>query len=141
MGKTIPLLDSQDAAAVDGEFIRTFTDRLILVFPAGAAGLPPRSLVMVAVGRPIVPGSAVAAATCTGEAVAGFYRRSRDDAIIESFVHREILRWHVGAEGARLHWLFPILTVKIPCCRCCGRHPGPRKSPEGSPGTSHADEA
>lgn len=138
MGKTIPLLDSQDAAAVDGEFIRTFTDKLILVFPTGAAGLPPNSRVMVAVDRPIVPGNAVAAATCAGETVAGFYRRLGDEAIIESFFRREVLRWHVDAENARLHWLFPILTVKIPCCRCCGRRAVARGFPEESPVPVHA---
>ena len=137
MGKTIPLLDSQDAAAVDGEFIRTFTDKLILVFPTGAAGLPPNSRVMVAVDRPIAPGNAVAAATCAGETITGFYRRSGDEAVIESFVRRELLRWHVGAENARLHWLSPILTVKIPCCRCCCRHAVVRRAPEGFPIPEH----
>ena len=112
----IPPLKFSDVAQYDRESICAVTGLLVLTFPANESDLPDNSRLMVSVRRPVHDGDAVAAATRSGKSVTGFYHVSGEYAEIISVTRKIRLHWHIGEEKNLLNWIFPVLSVDIPCC-------------------------
>ena len=106
MKNQIPVLKVTDVAGCESEIIRSFAERLYLLFSDNTA-------VLVSAAATPEPGAAVALAMSDGEVHLGVYHPDGHGIRVENLFAAEKHFF----DSKCIRWIFPVLQVKYLCVR------------------------
>lgn len=106
MKNHIPVLSVADVAGCEREVIRSFAERLYLLFSDSTA-------VLVSVAANPLPGATVALALSDGKVHLGVYHPDGHGVFVENLFAAEKNFFDRGC----IRWIFPVLQVKYLCVR------------------------